>query len=75
MDAAAPLAGQLVQLLGPFLPYLVKAGEGLGAKAAQQLEDKGLGAGSVAVGATWPQGGEPARRPGGRRRPGHPAHR
>ena len=41
MDAVAPLAGQLVQLLGPFLPYLVKAGEGLGTKAAQQLEDEG----------------------------------
>lgn len=39
MDAVIPLAGQLVQVLTPFLPYLVKAGEGLGARAAQQVED------------------------------------
>src|ERR1700730_8713384 len=42
MDAVAPLAGQLVQILARFLPYLIKVGEGLGTKAAQQLEDKGL---------------------------------
>jgi hypothetical protein len=41
MDAVAPLAGQLVQVLTPFLPYLVKAGEGLGGRAAHEIEDKG----------------------------------
>src|SRR6267143_2543958 len=41
MDAVAPLAGQLVQVLAPFLPYLVKVGEGLGTRAAQQVEDTG----------------------------------
>jgi hypothetical protein len=41
MDAVAPLAGQLVQILSPFLPYLVKAGEGVGSKAAQALQDQG----------------------------------
>ena len=39
MDAVAPLAGQLVQVLTPFLPYLIKAGEGLGTRTAQHLED------------------------------------
>jgi hypothetical protein len=41
MDAVAPLAGQIVQILTPFLPYLLKVGEGLGTRAAQQMEDKG----------------------------------
>ncbi|HLZ27038.1 MAG TPA: hypothetical protein VKV73_06935 [Chloroflexota bacterium] len=41
MDAVAPLAGQVVQILTPFLPYLLKAGEDLGARAAQQMEDTG----------------------------------
>jgi hypothetical protein len=41
MDAVIPLAGQLVQVLTPFLPYLVKAGEGLGTRAAQQAQDAG----------------------------------
>ena len=41
MDAVVPLAGQIVQILAPFLPYLVKVGEGLGTRAAQQMEDKG----------------------------------
>jgi hypothetical protein len=41
MDAVAPLAGQLVQILTPFLPYLVKAGEGVGSKAAQVMQDQG----------------------------------
>jgi hypothetical protein len=41
MDAVAPLAGQIVQVLTPFLPYLLKVGEGLGTRAAQQMEDKG----------------------------------
>jgi hypothetical protein len=41
MDVVAPLAGQLVQILAPFLPYLLKAGEGLGNRAAEQLEDQG----------------------------------
>jgi hypothetical protein len=41
MDAVVPLAGQIVQVLAPFLPYLVKVGEGLGTRAAQQLEDNG----------------------------------
>lgn len=41
MDAVAPLAGQVVQILTPFLPYLLKVGEGLGTRAAQQMEDTG----------------------------------
>jgi hypothetical protein len=41
MDAVIPLAGQLVQVLSPFLPYLVKAGEDLGTRAGQQLEATG----------------------------------
>jgi hypothetical protein len=41
MDAAAPLAGQVVQILTPFLPYLVKAGKGIASGAAHQMEDKG----------------------------------
>lgn len=41
MDAVIPLAGQLVQVLTPFLPYLVTAGEGLTTRAAQQIEDSG----------------------------------
>jgi hypothetical protein len=41
MDAVAPLAGQIVQILAPFLPYLVKVGEGLGTQAAEQMQDKG----------------------------------
>ena len=41
MDAVAPLAGQLVQILTPFLPYLVKASEGVGSKAAQVVQDQG----------------------------------
>ena len=40
MDVAAPLAGQLVQILAPFLPYLLKAGDGLGNRAAEQIEDR-----------------------------------
>ena len=38
MDAVAPLAGQLVQVLTPFLPFLVKAGERIG----PQVEQKGM---------------------------------
>lgn len=41
MDAVAPLAGQVVQILAPFLPYLLKVGEGLGTRAAKQMEDTG----------------------------------
>jgi hypothetical protein len=41
MDVVVPLAGQLVQVLTPFLPYLVKAGESVGARAAEQLQDHG----------------------------------
>ena len=41
MDVVVPLAGQLVQVLTPFLPYLVKAGESVGARAAEQLQDQG----------------------------------
>jgi len=41
MDAVAPLAGQVVQILAPFLPYLLKVGEDLGARATKQMEDKG----------------------------------
>ena len=41
MDALAPLAGQVVQILTPFLPYLIKVGEGVGTRVAQQMEDKG----------------------------------
>src|SRR5713226_7778564 len=41
MDAVAPLSGQVVQILAPFLPYLLKVGEGLGTRAAQLMEDKG----------------------------------
>jgi len=41
MDAVAPLAGQIVQILTPFLPYLIKVGEGLGTEAAHQMQDKG----------------------------------
>jgi hypothetical protein len=37
MDVAAPLAGQLVQMLTPFLPYLARAGEAV----APQLEAHG----------------------------------
>jgi hypothetical protein len=40
MDVVAPLAGQLVLILAPFLPYLVKAGEGLGEQAAEHLQDQ-----------------------------------
>src|SRR5690348_14969715 len=38
MDAEVPLAGQIVQVLGPFMPLLVKAGQGIGAQAAQAGE-------------------------------------
>jgi hypothetical protein len=41
MDAVVPLAGQIVQLLTPFLPYLLKVGEGLGTRTARHVEDKG----------------------------------
>jgi hypothetical protein len=41
MDVAAPLAGQLVQTLTPFLPYLVRAGEELGAEATKELKEHG----------------------------------
>ncbi|MGI9147019.1 MAG: hypothetical protein ACR2IK_10780 [Chloroflexota bacterium] len=41
MDAVVPLAGQIVQILSPFLPYLVKVGEGLGTQAAERVGDKG----------------------------------
>jgi hypothetical protein len=41
MDVVVPLAGQLVQVLTPFLPYLVKAGESVGTRAAEQLQDQG----------------------------------
>src|SRR5579859_7912608 len=41
MDAVVPLAGQIVQLLTPFLPIFLKVGEGLGTRTAQQVEDKG----------------------------------
>jgi len=41
VDAVAALAGQLVQILSPFLPALLKVGEGLGTRASQQLEDTG----------------------------------
>ncbi|HEV7662866.1 MAG TPA: hypothetical protein VGQ62_04970 [Chloroflexota bacterium] len=37
MDAVAPLAGQLVQILTPFLPYLARAGEAV----APQVEAHG----------------------------------
>jgi hypothetical protein len=41
MDVVAPLAGQLVQILAPFLPYLVKVGETVSERAAEHLENKG----------------------------------
>jgi hypothetical protein len=40
MDIVAPLAGQVVQILAPFLPYLVKVGEGLGEEAAEHVQDQ-----------------------------------
>jgi hypothetical protein len=41
MDVVTPLAGQLVQIVAPFLPYLLKVGEGVGESAAEHLEEQG----------------------------------
>ena len=49
MDAVVPLAGQVVAILAPFLPYLVAAGQKVADGAVKELEGK---AGQVAQ-ALW----------------------
>jgi hypothetical protein len=41
MDAVAPLTGQVVALLAPFLPELMKAGQALAERASTELEVEG----------------------------------
>lgn len=42
MDAVVPLAGQIVQVLTPFLPYLLKGGEDIGAAVAKTGEGQAI---------------------------------